>query len=144
MTKRIVHFEDDSKLSLHTAFRKLLAVKIPGLVVDFATNYDIFQKMASTYIYRAFILDIMTADTKVRNVNTGDLVSKHRIGIEILDQIRNGHFANQDRESLIIMRSARSIEPDITDICLSKGANYFFGAGSDDIKILNILMDYLK
>jgi CheY-like chemotaxis protein len=141
---KIMFFEDDFNEDINVAFRLMLRKEIQGARIEYASNVKKFEELLSDAGYDVFILDIMTAETAVRSHDSGERVSRSRVGLELLKRLRKGHYGDQNKKAFIVVRSARTIDDEFADLCRQSGADECFGPGDHDIEIVQILFEKSK
>jgi len=134
---KLMFFEDEYAERPNVKFRLELIEELPGLRLDYASTVDWFNQFMRRTVYDAFIIDIMTPEGI--SGPKGVRVDRTRVGIELLRRLREGYYAHQRKDALIIMRTARSTEPGIREICVEVGADHVLSPGGDDHEIIEIL-----
>ncbi|MFA6089889.1 MAG: hypothetical protein WC755_08580 [Candidatus Woesearchaeota archaeon] len=136
---RILIFDDAFSLNGYILFENEILLEMPDISIKSAHNFYAFEKELKLGNFRAIILDIMGADTKISSIENGEKILSDFLGIEMLQRIRSGLYPKQDKDVVIIMRTARADEPDICSLCIAEGANYIFPPGEFDSQIIEIL-----
>ena len=137
---RIMFFENLIEVYQTERFQNELKLELPNIKFELAGTVSVFEDHLKNQHFNAFILDILTIECDIRNFKTKEIVDKRDVGIELLKRIKDGnYYKNQSNQSIVIMRSARAIEPAVRSTCKREGARYVFRPGKDDQKIIHIL-----
>ncbi len=140
----VIILEDQYMRPSNVNFARILRFELPTFTVCSVRNIQQFESELGQTPYDIFILDIMMPGQNIISIDTSELVDGMWIGIEILKRIRMGHYKNQKKDAVIIMRTARTHETEIRNRCYACGATFCFRPGWDDFKILEELQKLAK
>ena len=136
----ILIYEDDLFEFENSRFVNKIKIDIPDARLHKATSFEIFENFVKSKKMDVIILDIMGAETNISNFETGKRVSNNYIGLELFSRVRGGYYKLQDPMISVIMRTAKADEIKVKNICFALCTEYVFLPGSDDKKIIDILM----
>lgn len=135
---KILIYDDDVYKSSGDLFITELSTELReyNVDVDLGLSVDIFEDFAKNNLYSIFILDIKGPhNSRMRKVKDGTPVNSSLTGRELLDRIKFGVYGEENKHSLIFMRTART-ESWLKKDCLQNGAIGYFGVGGYDDELI--------
>lgn len=140
MKNKILFYDDDEHNRGNKIFFNRLQEEIPEATSSWARSIDTFESKIRHFIPNIFILDLMGPESHVKRFDRDEYVKSYDVGIELLRRIRNDKYENQLKDSIIIIRTART-DSDARSECQAEGSNHFFSLAEKNVdeRILQLI-----